>query len=245
MTSLTVFGRITHSDVNTLKELLTSFYDEHPLIACYESADDGCSRDHCHFIASTSNFKNLRVLRQSFSNACFKQLKEKNMYSLKEYDPEKKCLEYICKGHKKDQSLKPNIFCNTYDINVEEYYKNFHENQKIHKTTNNYKNTWTAIVNYIDKKEPNLLHSEPNVKTQYKICSYMYDYYVENEKMIMGKYQQQNILRTIISQCFKETAVKRTIIMDWCDDFHYYNSENQSQTVNHTLQNAFDNEELL
>lgn len=242
MPSIKIFGRITFSDKKELTELLTNFFDPNNILACFESADDGCNNDHIHFVAETSRYNTLKTLRQSFSLKCYKTCSAKNAYSLKPYDPELLGENYICKGHKKDLTVKPDVFINTMKIDVNHHYEDFHNRQQEHKKSSNTRNTWKSIVSYIDTKDPLLLHTELTRKTQFRICSLMYDYYIENDKIVQGKYQQQNILRTIIAHSFKSREVKKQIILDWSDDFTYYS---QGETkVSHDLE-LWDHDELL
>jgi len=224
-----VFGRITAS-LEECKEIINSFYDKEMVLACYEVADDGCSRDHCHFIASVS-YKNLKSLRQAFSEKCFKILGERNQYSVKEYTEESKGEEYICKGHKKDASVKPNIFINTYDIDVEEHYNRFHEAQKVFKQNQSTSSVWKELINYIDKKDPELWSKNYNTKTAYRIASHLFDWYIEKGRMIQGKYIQQGIIRTIIANKFKDKNIKKSIISEWSEDFSYYSSGQEYSRV--------------
>jgi hypothetical protein len=221
---LKIFGRITSPDKLKIQEILESIFDPTSLLACYETADDGCSNFHSHFIGETSNYKTLKSLRQSLSTKCYKSLSLHNQYSIKEYKEDLQAEAYICKGHKKDLKIKPDIFINTLGVDTQTQHEIFHENQKTFKETQNVRNTWKSIKQYIDQKDPLLLHGEYGQKTTLKICSLMYDYYIENDKIVQGKYQQQNILRTIIAHSFKSREVKKSIILDWSSDFTYYSS---------------------
>ncbi len=221
---LKIFGRITAQDKDQISTILNSIFDPSQILACLEHSDDGCSNTHSHFIGETDNYKTLKSLRQSLSTKCYKSLGLHNQYTIKEYKPDSNCEAYICKGHKKDTTLKPDIFINTLNIDTQLQYDTFHENQKTYKESTQVRNVWKSILQYINQKEPLLLHGEYSNKVTLKICSLMYDYYIENDKIVQGKYQQQNILRTIIAHSFKSREVKKSIILEWSQDFQYYSS---------------------
>ncbi len=215
-----VFGRITGSKEEVLKCL--SFFNSDEMLVCYEKADDGCSRDHCHFIAS-KDYKNLKNMREAFSYKCKQELKESNRYSIKEYEEEKDCEAYICKGHKKDAGIPVEILINTYGINVQECYERFHSNAQAYKEQKKTKNTWKSVIEYIDENDPTLFDTDFTRATQVCIASHLYDWYLENDKMIQGKYVQQMIITTIIANKWKNKSIKKGIISTWCDDIQYWN----------------------
>lgn len=225
MNSFKVFGRITGT-LEECKNCIESFFESNGILACYEVADDGCSRDHCHFIA-TAQYKNFRSLRQSFSDKCFKILGEKLRYSVKEFDEALDSVAYICKGHKKDASVKPNIFINTYDINVEDSYRRFHKAQADYKENRKVCSVWKELIIYIEEVDPELFNRDYDVRSAYRIASHLYDWYLKKGKTIQGKYYQQNILRTVIANKWKNKTVKRSIIKEWSEDFQYFSSGEQ------------------
>lgn len=222
MKTFKVFGRITGS-LGECESIITSFFKQDSVLACFESADDGCSQDHSHFIGE-ADYKNMKSLRQAFSEKCFKTLGERLRYSIKEYVEESDGESYICKGHKKDSAVKPNIFINTYNIDVETAYNRFHSNQKSYKESQKVCTVWKELIKYIDKTDPELFNQKYNVNTAWKIANHLYDWYIFREKMIQGKYVQQMIIRTVIAHKFKEKEIKKSIIKEWSEDFTYYSS---------------------
>lgn len=223
MKTFKVFGRITASKDNC-HSIITDFFQSENCLACFEHADDGCSRDHCHFIAQ-AEYKNMKSLRQSLSDKCFKVLGERLQYSIKEYDEEKDGEAYICKGHKTDASVTPDIFINTYDIDVEECYNRFHKTQADIKASKKTCCVWKELITYIEKHDRELFDMEfHRVKTPYRIASHLFDWYIEKGRMIQGKYIQQCIIRTIIANKFQSKKLKKQIISEWYEDFTYYAS---------------------
>lgn len=214
-----VFGRITGTK-EEVKECL-SFFDEDEMLACYERADDGCSRDHCHFIAQ-KEYKNLKNLREAFSYKCKQVLGETLRYSMKEYEEEKDAEAYLCKGHKKDGSIGPDVFINTYGINVQEAYERFHKVARNNYEKKQTKNIWKSVIQYIEETDPGLFSSEFTRATQIRIASHMYDWYLLKERIIQGKYVQQMVITTIIANKWKSKTIKKGIINTWCDDISYW-----------------------
>jgi len=222
-----VFGRITDGSKNLLSEILKEFYFSDDMLACFERADDGCTRDHCHFIARTDRFKNMKTLRQSFADHCKKKLGEALRYSIKEYDSTKDAEAYICKGHKKDASISPDVFINTYGIDVQDCYERFHATASKIKQEKCSKAIWKEVIKYIEENDPQLFKQEFSPKIQYKIASHLYDYYIAKERMIQGKYVQQMIINTIIAQKFNSKTLKKSFISEWCSDLTYWNGMEQ------------------
>jgi len=221
-----VFGRITalKSECETI---LKKFYLSQDMLACYERADDGCSRDHCHFLARTESYKSMKSLRNQFSELCYKTLGERLRYQVKEYDETLDAEAYLCKGHKKDASVKPDIFINTYGIDVQECYDRFHTLASKIKQEKYTKATWKEVVKYIEENDPALFTKEFTPKIQWQIAAHMYDYYVLHERMIQGKFVQQMILNTIISQKFNSKTLKKSFLQEWCSDLSYWNGMEQ------------------
>lgn len=221
MKTLRVFGRITGTK-EECNEIITSFFSNEECLACYEKADDGCSHDHCHFIAKV-DYKNMKSLRQSFSDKCFKVLKEKLRYSIKEYEEEKDAEAYICKGHKKDASVRPDIFINTYSIDVEECYNRFHQMATKIKEDKKTVCVWKELVSYIEKNDRECFDMDyHHIRTPFRIASHLFDWYILKDRMIQGKYIQQCIIRTVIANKFKSKDLKKQIIKEWYEDFTYY-----------------------
>lgn len=214
-----VFGRIT-GEKEECRDIIQSFFKQDGILACYERADDGCSRDHTHFIAS-ADFKNLKSLRQSFSEKCFKILGERLRYSIKEYEELKDAEAYICKGHKKDASVKPDIYINTYNNDVEESYNRFHKVQADIKQNQKTICVWKEVNQYIRNKDPTILSGKIKSDTAWKIADFLFDWYLLKGRMIQGKYIQQGIIRTIIANNFKTKTVKGQILSEWVQDFQY------------------------
>lgn len=225
MKSYLAFGRITATK-EQCTEIIKTFFDSEDCLACYEKADDGCSRNHSHFIARCS-FKNFKSLRQSFSDKCYKILGERLQYSIKEYDQEKDAEAYICKGHKKDASITPDIFINSYNTDVEECYNRFHKVQAQIKETQKTVCVWKEVVNFINKRDDKLLTGKVRSDTAWKIADFLFDYYMSRGKMIQGKYVQQCIIRTIIANSFKSKTVKGQIITDWVTDLYINEEESE------------------
>jgi len=220
MKTYKVFGRITGTKVEVLDCL--TFFDSSEMLVCYEKADDGCSRDHCHFIAQ-KDYKNLKNLREAFSYKCKQILKETLRYSIKEYEEQKDCEAYICKGHKKDAAVRPDILINTYGIDVQECYERFHKTAQAYKEEKKTKNTWKAVAAFIEEVNPDLFKNPFTKGTPIRIASHLYDWYLMNDKMIQGKYVQQMIITTIIANKFNNKELKKLIVSTWCDDIAYWN----------------------
>lgn len=217
-----IFGRIT-AEQPDCESILKNFYFSSDMLACMENADDGCSRTHCHFIARTDRFKNLKTLRQSFSDLCKKTLGEALRYSVKEYDESKDAEAYICKGSKSDASVTPNVFINTYGIDVQEMYDKFHETASKIRQNKHTKAIWKEVIDYIEGKDPKFFKQDFSNKVKIRIASYLYDYYLDKGRIIQGKYVQQMILQTIIANKFNSKDLKKSVILSWCDDLAYWN----------------------
>ena len=231
MKTFKAFGRITATK-EQCRLIITSFFDSDDCLACYEKADDGCSRDHSHFIAKCE-YKNFKSLRQSFSDKCYKILGERLQYSIKEYDEEKDAEAYICKGHKKDASITPDIFINTYKTNVEESYNRFHKVQADIKEAKKTVCVWKELIAYIEKHDRELFDMEfHSIKTPYRIASHLFDWYILKDRMIQGKYVQQCIIRTVIANKFKDKNLKKQIIKEWYEDFTYFSC---GETYDHSM----------
>jgi hypothetical protein len=216
-----VFGRVTGTQEECLKVL--EFFEPNPVLVCFESADDGCSRDHCHFVAESSNYRSMKSLRESLSKKCFKVLEEKLRYSIKEIEVDKDAEAYICKGNKKDKSVKPTIIKNTLNVDIDEAHERYH---RVASVVKNYKQTtcvWKEVIKYIEEVNPTLFSSRFTNGTQVRVASHLYDWYIKNEKMIQGKYVQQMVIQTIIAQKFNSKSLKRTIIEAWTSDITYFN----------------------
>ena len=214
-----LFGRIT-AERDQVIQIIKDFFQEQDCLCCYEKADDGCAHDHCHFIASREH-SSMKNLRQAFSELCYKVIGEKFRYTIKEYDNEQDAEAYICKGHKVQASVKPEILINTMNIDVDECYTRFHSVAQDIKTGK--KCVWKEIIEYIEKVNPDLFTTKFTRRTQVRIASHMYDYYLEKQRMIQGKYVQQCIIQTIIANKFKEKHIKKSMISTWCDDISYFN----------------------
>jgi len=230
-----VFGRITGSQEECLSCL--KFFDPQEMLVCFERADDGCSRDHCHFIAQ-KEYKNMKNLREAFSYKCKQILGETLRYCIKELVEDKDAEAYICKGHKTDASFSPIILINTYGTDVQEAYERFHKTAKEYKEEKKTKNTWKAVVQYIEDNDPDLFNNPFNRGTQVRIASHLYDYYLYTDKMIQGKYVQQMIITTIIAHKFETKTIKRSIIESWVDDISYWNGMDQQNYQE--VEDAFD-----
>jgi len=235
-----LFGRITGTREECISCL--KFFDSKEMLVCYERADDGCSRDHCHFIAQ-KEYKNMKNLREAFSYKCKQELGETLRYSIKEYEELKDAEAYICKGHKTDAAIKPDILINTYGIDVQESYERFHKTAYAYKEAKKTKCIWKELIAYIEDKEPDFFGDEFSEiygsVLQVRIASYLYDYYLENDRMIQGKYFQQMIITTVIAHKKKSKAIKRCIIESWTDDISYWNGMDQHYYAG--VQEAFDN----
>lgn len=221
-----VFGRITGTQEEVLK--CVEFFDKEEMLVCYERADDGCSRDHCHFIAQ-KEYKNLKTMREAFSYRCKRILEETLRYSMKQYEETQDGEAYICKGHKTDAGIKPNILINTYGINVQEAYERFHKVARDYKEQKQNKNIWKSVIQYIEETDPDLFNSEFKRSTQIRIASHMYDWYLLKERMIQGKYVQQMIITTIIANKWRNKSIKKDIISTWCEDITYFNGMEEVQ----------------
>lgn len=216
-----VFGRVT----GTRQEVLSclSFFGDNPMLVCFESADDGCSRDHCHFVSESSNHRSLKALRQAFSDKCKKELKEVNRYSLKELEEDKDSEAYICKGSKKDKSVKPEILKNTLNVDVDGAHERYHRVASDIKNVKQTRCVWKEVINYIEEVNPSLFTTRFTHGTQIRIAGHLYDWYVKHEKMIQGKYVQQMIIQTIIANKFNSKSLKRNIVEAWTSDISYFN----------------------
>lgn len=221
-----VFGRITATKEECLE--LIKFFNDDGVLMCYEKADDGCSHDHCHFIAESSNYKNLKALRQSFSDRCFKTLNERLRYSIKEYEEEKDAEAYICKGHKKDAGVKPEIIKNTYGIDVQEAYERFHQLASAIKQSKRTVCIWKEVIKHIEEVDPDVFTNRFTSGTTIRIASHLFDYYVQHERMIQGKYVQQMIIQTIIANKFQDKSLKKSVIQSWTGDLQYWNGLDMS-----------------
>lgn len=230
-----IFGRITGTKEECLEVL--KFFDAEEMLACYERADDGCSRDHCHFIGQ-KEYKNLKNLREALSYKCKQILKETLRYSVKEYDEQQDAEAYICKGHKKDSAIQPDIIINTYGINVQEAYERFHQVARDYKEQKQTKNIWKSVIEYIDEVDPDLFGCKFSRAIQIRVASHLYDWYLLKERMIQGKYVQQMIITTIIANRWKSKNIKKEIISTWCDDIQYWNG--LAMVDHQDVEDAFD-----
>lgn len=217
-----LFGRIT-GEQPECERILKKFFLPNDCLACMENADDGCSRTHCHFIARTDKYKNMKTLRQCLADLCKKVFQEALRYSVKDYDEDKDGEAYICKGHKTDASVAPRIFINTYGIDVQESYDRFHKTAADIKQSKHAKAVWKEVVLYIEKQNPKFFQQTFTPATQIHIAGYLYDYYISKERMIQGKFVQQMILSTIIANKFNSKTLKKSFVQTWTSDLQYWN----------------------
>lgn len=244
--NIRVFGRITASQLQC-EDILNLFFLNSPyILACYEEPDSGCSSAHCHFIASSDDYSSINSLRNQFSALVLKNLKLPGKYSLKLEDTEQDAVAYICKditGHKKFccnekhhcKTVPVNIFLNkdknnfpTMTFDIGEAHRRYWTTFSELKASKSIKNTWKAVVDYIEQNDSEIFNKPLRKTTHIKIASYLYDWYVENERVIQGKYVQQTIINTIIVQKYNSKTLKKSLVMDWCSELSYFNGMEQT-----------------
>ena len=216
-----VFGRITAAKEDCQK-ILEDYYDPQ-ILAVMEGQDDTTMATHCHYIAF-KEAKSMKNLRQNLSNKCVDVLNEKNKYSVKLYDDAQDAEAYICKG-KDPEDLFPNanVIINTLNVDTEAAHERYWE---MHKEMQNKKQTkaiWKQVTQDLEKFFPEIFLEELTRGTSLKIASFLYDWYIQNERLVQGKYQQQTIINTIIIHKFKNKTLKRLVCETWVEDACYWN----------------------
>lgn len=252
-----VFGRITASQADCI-DILTFFNNSSYLLACYEQPDSGCTSSHCHFIAESEEYTSMNSLRNQFSKKVLKKLELPGRYSLKEEDTQQDAVAYICKdkdghskycknGHEHSTTVPTNIFINRisywrsiggiegldhckYDI--VEAHKRYWDVFSELKASKSIKNTWKSVIEYIESVDQDFFQRPLRHTTGIRIASHLYDWYVTHEKIIHGKFHQQMIIQTIITQKYNSKTLKKSMIMEWCSDLQYWNG----------MENTFDSE---
>lgn len=230
----TFFGRI-HGTKLQCQQILEEIYRQ-PIIACFEQPDSGCNRQHCHYIASTDNYKNEKSLRNALMNKCKKILSETKQYQIKEFDPTQlnSCLQYICKDESQlDETTPPlNIFINSYGITGEElhnfrlafYNSELYKKRKATKEKQKTKQAfWGKIYDYIIENDSKLF-DKCNIRTPHKIAGYVYDYFEENEKFLQNDRFIELTIKTIMIKAYSKKTLrerlKKSFVNNWTQNFH-------------------------
>ncbi len=264
MPFLEVFGRITGNEHEIKLVLLTFFsnakevpvYDAiipEGMLACLESPDSGCSREHSHFLASSTDYKNMKSLRNGFSECCKKILGETLRFSIKEYDQVKDAEAYICKGHKTDKTIMPNIILNNRLILVDRRpnqalaiqiaHDRYHQVADELKAEKSIKSTWRPVVDWIKAKEPEFFTQTLTPAVRVRLASHLYDYYLEQGRMIQGKYFQTTVLQTVIANQFNSKTLKRCVVSSWLSDLWEWNG--LEEVIDPSAQEALDKIDIL
>ena len=212
-----VFGRITAPKDDCIYIVQKCFSR---VLMCYEKADDGCSRDHCHFIGETDQNKNYKALRTKLSSLTKERTNQTLNYSLKEYDPDKDAEAYICKGHKKDAAVPPEILINDYNEDVSANYDRFHATASAIKADRHNKPIWRDLVSYIQKTRPMYIseilktlriephqfniNSERNDRAKRQILTetslLLYDMILEQDKAMPNPYLAKQAVLSALSR---------------------------------------------
>lgn len=225
-----VFGRITASREDCVAIVKQCFSS---ILMCYEVADDGCSRDHCHFIGETDNSKNIKSLRMKISDLTKAATGESHQYSIKPYDPDKDAEAYICKGHKKDAAIKPEILINDYKENVESSYDRFHETASNIRADKHNKALWRDLLAYVEKTEPMFIskilktHKGKYEHLNFRRVSYiqehiypeilkglslhLYDLILKTDRAIPNTYLAKQAITTVLSRLYHDTDSRQLI----------------------------------
>ena len=206
-----VFGRIT-AEKDDCQKIVKDVFSK--ALMCYEQPDSGCASAHCHFIAETERFKNIKSLRMKIADLTKNATGQSHQYSIKPYDPDKDAEAYICKGHKKDAAVIPEILINDYNEDIDDSRNRYHSTAQELKADRHSKPIWRDLVSYIQETNP-MFEAEILKKHRVKdrkpaveqmaeaIAFHLYDMMEKTDRAMPNPYLAKQAVLTAMSRLCK------------------------------------------